>query len=393
MNHSDFILELGNGMEESQTFAKAGLGSDKSSYHTKGTTTGYQFGDSKKRSITYVEGDAYNFEFEGLASTAKDSSFLVKEEDGQKILRVGKTAVDATGETTFQLTNHSEFTLELGNGMSSDATPTSAWGDLTDGSISYLADKVLDHYDLDNKSKTISFVAGTEGTEALKLTGVASKPADVTDNKVTLKLANFEDNLTVASNTGGYEFSIAKGTYTGKTFTGTKNADVITATSTKNLTINAGNGNDSVTASGAGVTVLGGSGNDTLNGGSGAQTLSGGAGNDYLFGGAGNDSLYGAAGADTLWGGAGNDTLTGGAANDTFIYKPGEGTDHITDYATGDILQITDGTFSAAAFADNKLTLTIDGGGSVIFDNISASTQVNINNENYSIKDGTLSKN
>ncbi|MBR0261586.1 MAG: hypothetical protein IJQ85_07305 [Selenomonadaceae bacterium] len=75
-------------------------------------------------------------------------------------------------------------------------------------------------------------------------------------------------------NADKYKFSIAKGTYTGKIFTGSKNADTITATSTTGLTINAGNENDFVTSSGK---------NSTINGGAGNDTLYGGTGNDHSF--------------------------------------------------------------------------------------------------------------
>ena len=107
----------------------------------------------------------------------------------------------------------------------------------------------------------------------------------------------------------------------------------------------------------------------------------GGAGNDYLYGGAGNDSLW------------------GGAGNDVFIYKPNEGTDTIFDYSSGDMLQIlksngkTGGTFKSATFSDNTLTLTISGGGSIIFNNVNAGDTININDKNYTISDDTLKAN
>ena len=127
--------------------------------------------------------------------------------------------------------------------------------------------------------------------------------------------------------------------------------------------------------------LYGNDGNDTLNGGAGADSLAGGNGNDSLFGDSGNDKLFGNAGNDTLWGETGNDTLTGGDGTDTFIYKPNQGTDTILDYQSGELLQITNSTFSNAVFSANQLTLTIDGGGSVIFKNVTTSTEFNINNK------------
>ena len=171
-----------------------------------------------------------------------------------------------------------------------------------------------------------------------------------------------------------------------------------------NDTLNGGAGNDTLDGGKNHDSLFGGTGNDSLNGGTGNDTLDGGAGNDTLygdtyndslFGGAGNDSLNGGTGKDSLWGGAGNDTLIGGSGKDTFIYKPNEGTDTITDYASGDILKIlntdgTSGTYTSAAFADNILTLTIDGGGSVIFQNVKSGDTININGSKHKISDSTL---
>ena len=170
------------------------------------------------------------------------------------------------------------------------------------------------------------------------------------------------------------------------------------------MIINSGKGNDSIKSTGANSTINAGAGADTIAGSSGADTLNGDAGNDLIWGGKGNDSILGGTGNDslngyygndTLWGGTGNDTLLGGAGNDTFIYKPNEGTDHIKDYTNGDILKIlktdgTNGTYTKAAFASNKLTLTISGGGSVIFDNVSAGSKININGTTKTISGNTL---
>ncbi len=122
--------------------------------------------------------------------------------------------------------------------------------------------------------------------------------------------------------------------------------------------------------------LIGGKAKDTLNGGAGADTLEGGKGNDILFGGEGNDSL---------WGGKGNDTLTGGAGDDTFVFRAGDGNDVITDFSSGDMLQILNkkGTgfvdYKKATFKNDTLTLTINGGGKIILKDILDSTSININ--------------
>ncbi|HEX5500547.1 MAG TPA: FG-GAP-like repeat-containing protein, partial [Thermomicrobiales bacterium] len=68
-------------------------------------------------------------------------------------------------------------------------------------------------------------------------------------------------------------------------------------------------------------------------------------GHFVLTGGAGHDTLIGGAQSDRLDGRKGADSLTGGAGDDTFVYAPGDGADHITD-------------FTAGAGTDDKIDLT-----------------------------------
>ena len=177
-----------------------------------------------------------------------------------------------------------------------------------------------------------------------------------------------------------------------------------------NVTINCGNGNDSVrnyasTAVtiiggdgadhianyGAAASIIGGNGNDVIWGDSGNDTLSGGSNNDKLHGEAGNDKIYGGTGNDSLWGGTGNDSLWGGTGKDVFIYKPGEGTDKIMDYESGDMLQIlksdgsAGGSFKGSSYSGGNLTLTINGGGTVIFDGVAKGDKFNINGKTYTL--------
>nr|VFJ57353.1 MAG: VCBS repeat-containing protein [Candidatus Kentron sp. DK] len=89
--------------------------------------------------------------------------------------------------------------------------------------------------------------------------------------------------------------------------------------------------------------------NDVLTGGSGADTLDGGRGDDRLSGGSGNDYLLGGQGADTL---------TGGEGNDVFVIGLNEGVDTITDFSSGDRLDL-----SAFVTAGKDLLLRADGNG------------------------------
>lgn len=163
-------------------------------------------------------------------------------------------------------------------------------------------------------------------------------------------------------------------------------------------TITSGAGKDLISiGGGASNFVSAGKGNDTIYVYGKNNTVEGGAGNDSIISGSGADWLYGGNGKDTLWGNGGNDSLYGGAGNDTFIYKPGDGTDTIFDYESGDILQIlksngtTGGTFTKSTFKNGELTLTISGGGKIILDNVNKGDSVNINGKNYTIGSKSLS--
>ena len=146
-----------------------------------------------------------------------------------------------------------------------------------------------------------------------------------------------------------------------------------------------------ITGNGLANTIIGGSKNDSLYGRAGNDSIVGNSGNDKLYGSNGDDTLVGGKGNDTLWGDAGNDKLYGGSGKDIFIYKPGEGTDTIFDYELGDMLKILKsngkdgGTFTNSTFKNNNLTLAIDGGGKVIFENINASDKFNINGTIHTI--------
>ena len=126
-------------------------------------------------------------------------------------------------------------------------------------------------------------------------------------------------------------------------------------------------------------------------------TINGKDTDNYLIGGKGKDFLTGGAGNDTLWGGKKNDTLTGGDGDDTFIFQAGNGNDVVTDYASGELLQILDkrgdeGDFKKSTFKDDTLTLAIQGGGKVILKNVTSSTDFNINGETYHVEEKSLSK-
>ncbi len=145
--------------------------------------------------------------------------------------------------------------------------------------------------------------------------------------------------------------------------------------------------NDILTGDGANNVLAGDVGNDTLNGGDGSDTLYGdgriiidvhGVGTSgpiitygdvvAAFPGdpeivSGNDTLVGGKGDDTLVGGGGDDLLTGSQGEDRFVFGPGSGDDHVTDFQKKDLIAI-EGVAGVDDFGD--LNIVNSGGSAVI---------------------------
>ncbi|WP_223477176.1 hypothetical protein [Oricola indica] len=99
--------------------------------------------------------------------------------------------------------------------------------------------------------------------------------------------------------------------------------------------------NYNLESGGAGVTVNLGTGTatDTYGDTDTLEDIEGALGTDEadtLIGSGGNNYLEGRGGNDLIEGGAGDDTLVGGADADTFVFAPGDGTDTISDFNSGE---------------------------------------------------------
>ena len=81
--------------------------------------------------------------------------------------------------------------------------------------------------------------------------------------------------------------------------------------------------------------------NNEINGGSGDDAIYGEQGRDILNGGGGDDEIYGGENEDTINGGEGDDWLDGGPGDDTFVFEPGNGNDHIMDFTSGDMIDLS----------------------------------------------------
>jgi len=356
----DYTLKLGSDVTKSTVKNKTwSLKSTTATY--KGTSTaGYALASDSK-TINYFKGGTTTL------ATVKG----VKSLDGLKVsgttITVSKASLNAKNVTVSD-----GYTLKLGSNVTK-STPKEAWS-LKSSTATYKQTTTAG-YSLENNSIVYSKAATTKTLATVK--GAKSKSGlSVSDNVITLKNFALSNKVTVS---GSYEFDFASD-YKKATVTGSNNADTITVR-------------------GSNIKLNGSAGNDSLSGGSNNDSINGGAGNDVIFGNKGSDTLLGGAGNDSLWGGSGNDSLYGGAGDDTFIYKPGEGTDTIFDFQSGDLLTILKsngkegGTFTSSSFKNGNLTLGISGGGSVIFSGVSKSNSFNINGDTYKISSSKLTQN
>ena len=343
-SNSDIIVTVGKGKIALQGGARLATvnidGKEKDYWTINGSTATY--GTTSNTLIA----------IDGVANGATAANFYVK----GNTVTIGKAAVKTDGTPVKLLTDG--YTLKLGKGMTAPVTSTKAT--LKTGKYTF-SDVTASGYNLADNS--ITYVAGST-TNKLELKGIATKPSAPKNDIVTLKLANFSDNLSVVSNSGGYKFSIAKGTYNNKIFTGSKGEDTIKSAAAS-LKINAGKGNDSITNTGANVSI------------------NAGAGNDYILSTGKNV---------TMLGGTGNDSLWGSSYADNFIYSSGDGKDIIFGFDDNDTLTLDSLDFKASySKSKDAVTLKFDTNNTITFKDFTATT-FHINNDVYKISGSKLKK-
>ena len=335
-------------------------GFDGLTYKSAATTAGYEV-SSDSKSITYKSAvDATNlFTLSGVKST---DGITIQ----NNVVTLTKSNLNGANVT---LTGEG-YTLALASDVDTTKETISEWVTLSGGNVAYLAGGSGEYYSLDSAKTTVTYNASVAGANKVDFRGVKGTPT-LNKGVVSLTASNFNSNVSIMSNAGGYSFALS-GDFKNKTLTGTANTDKIKYVGS-NLVINGGKGNDSLVGGNSADTfsggagndkLLGGAGNDSLSGGDGADTLSGGSGNDKLLGGAGNDSLSGGDGKDTLSGGTGDDKLLGGAGNDSLsggdgkdTLSGGTGDDKLLGGAGNDSLSGGDGKDTLSGGADNDKLL------------------------------------
>ncbi|MBR4153445.1 MAG: hypothetical protein IKT98_10875 [Selenomonadaceae bacterium] len=348
--------------------------------------------NSKDKAVTFIENKKKVTRFytaDGILDGKKKVMTLMSTSDNFSAKKYTKlTTIDGTATNTIKITgngkanviNAGAYGSSLDGGKGKDTLIGGKGKDVFIYEKSSGKD-VIQKYSKGDVVKIGSGVEIKDGTVKKGNSVIKVKGGSITvEGTKTVTLTSGKNNDTIFSdglfidkkNSAIKVYSSYKGTIDLSKHSSIKTADASLAT--KKLTLK---------GTAAGDILIGGKGKDSLKGGKGA---------DSLVGGKGNDELRGEAGKDTLWGGKGNDSLWGGADNDTFIFYAGEGTDTIMDYAKGDMLKILNKKdkavdFSSATFNSSKgtLTLSVKGGGKVIFADVSSSTSININGKSKTV--------
>jgi len=256
------------------------------------------------------------------------------------------------------------------NGGAGDDVIFAGYGDNVDGGDQeWYGDKLFISFQAATSGISVDFRLATQEVGGGTITGI--------ENISWVEGSNYDDYINVESYIGnGYsDFTavfgmggndqLVAGYYTGVLDGGDGN-DILDGTGSQYLQeVNGGTGDDTIYVN-ANAVANGGEGNDIIysagwtHGGDGNDTIilsfsyysfqvTGDAGDDEIIGSygsetidgnEGNDTLDGGDGDDFLTGGAGADLLTGGSGNDRFVYSVGDGDDHITDIAPGDVVEV-----------------------------------------------------
>jgi Ca2+-binding RTX toxin-like protein len=165
----------------------------------------------------------------------------------------------------------------------------------------------------------------------------------------------------VGTDPGTYEGNVVIYNNSGEPYNFPVRATASAPTASNLTPVNGTAENDVIFGGDGDQNILGAGGDDQLFGNRGNDLLTGGDGNDALYGGKDEDTLLGGTGNDVLSGDLGNDLLTGGADADIFVLGAGDGTDTVTDFATGvDLIGLKpDLTFE-------QLSISVSGGNTVI---------------------------
>ena len=357
---------------------------------SKGTATykatsfsGYYKISGKKISYTAPTGGQAitlkNLNTSANLAAVKKGITIAEQSNGIYKITFQHSSVLTTKAPTVSVAKGVKYTVAVADSLK-PVTKAAAWN--ISGTSAVLRSETTAGYTVSKNA--VVYSAKKNGSPLMELTNLAKNVktnAITTKGKVvTLNSSVLGSKTTVKSNSGKYQINLT-GNMSKKQFTATSAADTLTVAA-NNANVDTGAGNDVVTVSGLQVTLNGGAGNDTL-------TITG--KNAVVHGGSGADTIKSTSSGATINGGGGDDQLWGNKKfADVFIYTANQGIDRIFNYSDSDMLKIlnadgSNGKFKSSKYSGGDLTLTINGGGKIILENVSASTKFNLNGTNYQI--------
>ena len=246
--------------------------------------------------------------------------------------------------------------IDTVQGGAGDDVIFAGYGDNVDGGTEdYQGDKLFISFQGATSGVTFDFREATQVIGGGTITGI--------ENLSWVEGSNFDDYINASGGSGnGYSDSttvfgmggndtLLAGYYT--TFLdGGDGNDIVDGRGSQYLQdVNGGAGDDTLyTSEFYPANASGYSGNDLIyangyaDGGSGNDTIfliSSASGGSWAWGETGDDSITGTGKDDYISGNTDDDTLSGGGGDDHFLFTAGDGQDVITDFSSGDTLELT----------------------------------------------------
>ena len=292
-------------------------------YNTASTIAGYKLVNNE---IIYTPSvtSAPLFTVNGVTST--DGLYF---EEKDSVVTVYNSALNKQ-----EVAISGDYTLALAAEV---ATPTPEPNWTLDGTkATYQEGAIAAGYRLDGNK--IVYDNEIDGTIKAELDGIASAPTvEYVEEKGTVKLteSNLEEDASIVSNAGEFEFEIAEGRYSEITFGGGSTKDVITNNG-ENIIFDLDAGSDKLTNNASNVTINAGNGNDRIINSGGNVEINGGAGNDNV--------------------------RLGGEGGNLFIYNSGDGKDNVVGFKSVDTIKINGDAKIETKVKGNDVVIEVDDG-------------------------------
>ena len=318
-------------------------------YTTDSTTAGYKLANNK---ITYEDEIIADTLVAVEGVTSRNGLEIDKE---NKIVAVYGEALNGND---IAISGDYDYKLQLAD--SNRAVKDNSGWLKENNKFSYQAGVLSDGYKLSDSGKNLTYIAEEKGNIAAVLDGVRKAPTfkPVEEGEPTviqITEDNFaDDELSILSNGGEYQFEISGDFNAGKQFSGSEISDTVTNSS--DITIDLGAGGDSLVNSASGISISGG---------------------------AGNDKIYNSGSAVSILGGKGNDNVTVSGDNsdhNIFLYHMDSGKDKLINLGRTDSIKIADSVAPEVTtnISGNDIIFNIGGGAIKIKDGLTSNVAINM---------------